>query len=221
MELGKKIKKVLNNIILCIRFPFLYPRNRFTGLHYNNWKLNEKLLKFRKKGFKVIPIQGEKDLWEDLKIKTKIKNYKYAIYWYLLKFYYHYILQIIHCIPTYSELDSMPKGWRKAFGVKMCKEIAKELRKKHLLYKYHIMDIKEKYGELRWYDSGCSHKVFGIIEKYTIISQKTCINCGKSAKWLKIGWISPYCDDCKVVGNKYEPLYETKSQNYSNLGSTR
>ena len=26
---------------MCIKYPFLYPRNRFTGLHYNNWKLHQ------------------------------------------------------------------------------------------------------------------------------------------------------------------------------------
>ena len=37
----KKILKFFNDLILCIRFPFLYPRNRFTGTHYNNWKIIE------------------------------------------------------------------------------------------------------------------------------------------------------------------------------------
>ena len=37
----KKLIKIINSIILCIRFPFLYPRNRFTGKHYNNWKIIE------------------------------------------------------------------------------------------------------------------------------------------------------------------------------------
>lgn len=29
----------MKNIILCLKYPFLWPRNRFTGLHYNNWRL--------------------------------------------------------------------------------------------------------------------------------------------------------------------------------------
>ena len=36
----KLIYKIIKNSILCIRFPFLYPRNRFSDLHYNNWKIN-------------------------------------------------------------------------------------------------------------------------------------------------------------------------------------
>ena len=35
----KKLLKVPYHCYMCLRYPFLYPRNRFTGLHYNNWKL--------------------------------------------------------------------------------------------------------------------------------------------------------------------------------------
>lgn len=30
---------ILKNILLCIKYPFLWTRNRFTGLHYNNWEV--------------------------------------------------------------------------------------------------------------------------------------------------------------------------------------
>ena len=43
-----KLKRIIKSTILCIRFPFLYPRNRFTDLHYNNWKIIE----FHKKWWK-------------------------------------------------------------------------------------------------------------------------------------------------------------------------
>ena len=32
--------------------------------------------------------------------------------------------------------------------------------------------------------------------KYDRLSEKTCINCGKPAKYMSIGWISPWCEDC-------------------------
>ena len=42
----RKIKRTIlspyyavKSSILCLRFPFLYPRNRWTDKHYNNWKL--------------------------------------------------------------------------------------------------------------------------------------------------------------------------------------
>ena len=48
MKLFKKIKNVINSSILCIRFPFLYPRNRWTGRHYNNWTITN----FHRKWYK-------------------------------------------------------------------------------------------------------------------------------------------------------------------------
>lgn len=54
----------------------------------------------------------------------------------------------------YTELDSMPDGWRKAFGEQMCEELKNELLKFNYLDKYRITQIKEKFGTLRWYDEG-------------------------------------------------------------------
>ena len=34
MKLFKKLKDIIKSTILCIRFPFLYPRNRFDGKHH-------------------------------------------------------------------------------------------------------------------------------------------------------------------------------------------
>ena len=54
----------------------------------------------------------------------------------------------------FTELDSMPDGWRKAFGLEMCREIKDYLIKHNFpLDEYRIMDIKEKYGTLCWYDN--------------------------------------------------------------------
>lgn len=114
------------------------------------------------------------------------------------------ILQLFHFIPTYTELNAMPDGWRKKFGLKMCDEIKEALLSekdgKELLKKYRIMQIKEKFGSLRWYDNFSTKKVSEIIDKYEHISMKTCIVCGKPATYISNGWISPYCD--KHIENK-------------------
>ena len=34
-----------------------------------------------------------------------------------------------------------------------------------------------------------------LLDKYENISYHTCINCGKSARYLSNGWICPYCED--------------------------
>lgn len=122
---------------LCKKYPFLLPRNRWTGL--------------------VHP------------------DYDYS----------------------YTELDAMPDGWRKAFGEQICEEIKQELEENNLLDQYRISQIKEKYGRLCWYDFGCTEKMLHeIIPKYEELSKHTCICCGKPATKMTLGWISPYCDDC-------------------------
>lgn len=102
---------------------------------------------------------------------------------------------------SYTEFDDMPDGWRKAFGEKMCEEIKQELEEKGILHQYRISQIKEKYGELCWYDFGCTTKILReIIPKYEKLSTRTCIKCGKPATRITLGWISPYCDDCFPMG---------------------
>lgn len=46
----------------------------------------------------------------------------------------------------YTELDSMPDGWRVAFGEQMCQEIMDELVANRMVDDYRITQIKEKYG---------------------------------------------------------------------------
>ena len=176
---------------LCIRFPFLYVRNRFTGNHYDCWKLvdyhrenYQKAYRFggKDEGYKAICINK----WWVFKIK-------------IADFLNDWVLQIFHCIPTYTELDSMDTGWRKAFGIQICKEIKQALLEeggRKLLRKYRIMQIKEKYGGLRWYSNWETDNVSKIVEKYEYISEHTCIDCGKPAEYMTTGYILPYCENC-------------------------
>lgn len=107
-------------------------------------------------------------------------------------------------IPEYdyefTELDDMPKGWRMAFGERICAEIKDALIEDGELDSYRVNQIKEKYGELRWYDGGTrqNSRVPQIIDKYTEISRTTCVVCGKPATRITLGWISPFCDDCCI-----------------------
>lgn len=261
----KKFKKIVYSCYLCIRFPFLYPRNRFTGLHYNCWKLvtfhskwwkytedvffikistdTDKKLSYAthiderkycievKDGFvKIISLYNREVLYkkpisefgegeiikcgwegkepylivnEDFKVSETKNGFVKIVHvkWLqrLIKIFdwiNEYPLQIFHCIPDYTELDAMPKGWRKAFGIQMCKDIKKALKKHKYLYKYRIVDIKEKFGTLRWYDAGAPKEVYELIDKYEILSSKICIECGEPVKYITQGWISPYCKQC-------------------------
>lgn len=106
----------------------------------------------------------------------------------------------------YTELDAMPTGWHIAFGEQMCEEIAQALKKADYLDEYLILQIKEKYGELRWYDSGAPQEVEDIIEKYRRLSTKVCVKCGKPATLTTQGWISPYCDTCVPTWETSVPI---------------
>lgn len=98
----------------------------------------------------------------------------------------------------YTVLDEMPEGWRKSFGEMMVAEIDEELRKHDYVDKYYVGQVKEKFGELRWYDTGADiGKVHDIIDKYTVISRHICIVCGKpDVHYTNSGWILPICREC-------------------------
>ena len=97
---------------------------------------------------------------------------------------------------SYTELDEMPEGWRIAFGEQMCQEIADCLRKDDTMDEYRILQIKEKFGFLHWYCSQTTREVYDIISKYSNMSKRICLCCGKPATRITTSWISPYCDDC-------------------------
>lgn len=101
----------------------------------------------------------------------------------------------------YTELDAMPDGWLKAFGEDMCFEIRDVLDEtEDEDFEYRILQIKEKWGALRWYDSGAPKDIYdklrAVLRKYEDISAHTCIHCGAPATRISAGWISPWCDEC-------------------------
>lgn len=99
---------------------------------------------------------------------------------------------------TWTELDAMPDGWRKRFGEEMVEEISQALKECDFEDKYRIVQIKEKWGGLRWYDSGvpARSKIYDIIRKYENLSFKICVKCGDLATYQSLGWICPWCQSC-------------------------
>lgn len=275
----KKIGRVIYSTLLCIKYPFLYPRNRWTDKHYNCWKIIEyhrenygkayhlislqitdkevnseeqteyykfldtkketylrtdysgdelviylgrnkgtieKIIKKIKLGSKiydsswvsgknvlVLKVNSTEELKEDYKgdfncIRLTI-NQILAFKIKILDWIEKYPLQIIHFPTYYTELDSMDKGWKDAFGMNFCKDLRKALIRTggyKLLFRFRILQIKEKYGRLEVYCIGYNDEIDKVISKYSKLSEKTCIRCGKPATWISKGWISPYCDDC-------------------------
>lgn len=100
-----------------------------------------------------------------------------------------------------SWAEDIPTGWYKAFGEQMIDELNCLLEKWCFADKYKIVQIKEKYGSLRWYDSGIpqymTEEYYQWLDKYETLSSKTCISCGKPATHMTKGYVRPLCDDCK------------------------
>ena len=100
------------------------------------------------------------------------------------------------CGYDFTWYDELPKGWRKAFGKKLSKELKKALKEDNQLHSFRFLQIKEKYGTLRMYNAGCSQKVEDIIEKYELLSMCYCINCGRPVRYCTHGYILYICENC-------------------------
>ena len=79
-------------------------------------------------------------------------------------------------------LDTLPIGWSDLI-LDMCKEIKGELVKYNLVSKYEVIEAKEKWYELRWYDglddlSPMPSAITDIVCKYEMRSKEVCMMCG-------------------------------------------
>ena len=207
MDLFAKIKKIIYSTYLCIRFPFLYPRNRFTDLHYNNWAIIDKLKNLYAEAYEVNYESG---------FKKKVKDRYTALKYTCLKFFHDYFLQYVFCIPTFTELDMMEDGWRKCFGLQLCKEIKESLLDtggRKMLHAFRIVDIKEKYGTLNISVRNSTDEVNKILIKYEYISEHTCINCGHIAKGATTFYVVPLCEKC-ADGQQLDDFFTKKRPFY-------
>ena len=100
----------------------------------------------------------------------------------------------------FTELDGMPDGWRKAFGIQFMEELREELIKVNNLNTFRIIQIKEKFGGLRFYINGAppNSKIYDIIDKYEDLSFEICEFCGAPGKTEDYqGWLFTWCKNCK------------------------
>ena len=101
----------------------------------------------------------------------------------------------------FTWLDDLPSGWRKSFGLKMIEELDQILRKAHYQNEYKIVQIKEKWGSLCWYDNGIPKNIYkeynSWLNRYEELSKHTCIICGEQGELTGKGLIVPLCEKCK------------------------
>lgn len=118
-------------------------------------------------------------------------------------------------------LDWVPKGWREGFGLQFVKELTATIPEGYL-YEYYILDIKEKWGGLRWYDFGFTDEMEYVKNKFEDLSFFTCIISGTVATHTTTGWIVPvniryYKGDAELLpinakeqAERWEAKYNTK-----------
>ena len=60
---------------------------------------------------------------------------------------------------------------------------------------FEVMQVKEKFGGLRFYTNYGTEKVYSLIEKAENKSFKICEVCGKPGRPRGNGWITTLCDE--------------------------
>lgn len=111
---------------------------------------------------------------------------------------------------SFNWYDSIPKGWRIAFGEMMVKEIDDVVKKNNIEvggdFGFRILEIKEKWGELRVYCGTYEEEIERIIDNYSVLSGNICISCGKPDVPYTKGYILPICKECfdKDYSGDYE-----------------
>ena len=102
--------------------------------------------------------------------------------------------------------DSIPAGWRKAFGKRLLKEIKAEGKREILEQRKQgnkvgwkdlisWCDIKQKWGELVL-DASTTKEIMEILRKYELMSTGYCEFCGKPARYRTRWWVSYLCERC-------------------------
>jgi hypothetical protein len=110
----------------------------------------------------------------------------------------------------FTELDDMPSGWRKAFGDIWCEEYQKVLKKENRIQEFRVEQIKEKFGQLRFYHNGGSQELHDLTWCFEYISEYICVRCGKlnSPVINNYGWYEPLCKQCyEKESSRYKQLY--------------
>ena len=134
-------------------------------------------------------------------------------------------------IPGACYLDGMPKGWIKAFADPMLEDFAKAMEEDGLDMKdVRIIDVKEKYGSLRWY-WGCTHnskKLEELTTLYENVASAFCARCGKHPVMMTKGYILPLCEHCwdewkkreslSSEGNEFKPEFPVVTTSHTENG---
>jgi len=71
---------------------------------------------------------------------------------------------------------------------------------------FYVVQVKEKYGSLRFYTTGTTQEVLDLIHKAELASYSICEDCGQPGQYRdKLGYIQTLCDTC--LDKYYMKLY--------------
>lgn len=77
-----------------------------------------------------------------------------------------------------------------------------EVTEEDRMYPVEAVQVKEKFGGLRFYISGGDEYVRGLIDMAEGMSYQICEQCGQKGKPNRGGWITTLCDPCRVDYDK-------------------
>ena len=106
-------------------------------------------------------------------------------------------------------LDDVPQGWEDLI-LCMAEDIKPLLKESNQLFDFFAIEVKEKFGGLRFYHNcKCPEEVDEIINDYSILSENVCVRCGKpDALIVPTGWVLPWCRDCYKDKELWDKLYK-------------
>lgn len=109
---------------------------------------------------------------------------------------------------------NLPEGWVKTFGDDLCNRLWAAIERNNLIGKYEILQVKEKFGMLTWYDRNSNDEIKEIITFFHEMSKYTCCVCGALAEWVKSDcWITPIYDK-HLKERNYHPNSYKRANDY-------
>lgn len=103
--------------------------------------------------------------------------------------WYNIIRNMCHAIQFH--IDHLPEEKREA-----CQVVA--------------VQVKEKFGALRFYYNGGDSYVNGVVDMAALMSTATCEECGSPGSLNRSGWISCLCQPCREkLSRKDSPVEES------------
>lgn len=76
------------------------------------------------------------------------------------------------------------------------------------------VQIKEKFGTLRFYTNGGDEQIYGMIRMAESMSAVTCEECGNPGTTRSGGWVRTLCDAHEAAYQEKQRQYEMKSSGF-------